>query len=421
MPNRPNLLYILPDQLGARWMGTYGHPHAATPVLDRLAGQGHLFTQAYTAVPLCTPYRACLFTGLYPTQTGVRANGQSLPQGLPRLAERLNEAGYATHYVGKWHLSGEPQHERWVPPSQRGGFTHFVGWESHHVDHFAGRIWRDDPDAAIVMPGHESDALTDIACEQLSAAAASSEPFAMFVAYQAPHPPCTPPEEYYDLYAEVGLTDTPPASVDAVFTGWGCRYGPAEFRRRYLAEITHLDACVGRLLARLEQLGLADDTVVMFTSDHGELAGAHGRFGKEVMYQEAVQVPLIVRMPGGGGGVRHDGPVGTVDLTATVLDLCGAGPLGIGRSVAPRLRGEPMEGSDRAVFIETERQLCAVQDGWKLIAARCDLAPVHLFDLSADPWEQRDRLGDPAVADCVHAMTQGLTAWWQSLTLGPKS
>ena len=117
----PNILFVLADQLGARWLPTYGNPLVETPHLDKFAAEGAVFERAITTSPVCTPYRGCLLSGKYPTQTGVLENGQAFPGDVDSLADHLNDAGYQTHYVGKWHLSGAPQMNRWVPPESTRG------------------------------------------------------------------------------------------------------------------------------------------------------------------------------------------------------------------------------------------------------------------------------------------------------------
>lgn len=194
------MLFVLADQLGARWLPMYGNSIVQTPHLSEFAEQSTIVDRAITTSPVCTPYRGCLLTGRYPSQTGVLENGQAFPDDETSLADRLNDGGSATHYLGKWHLSGAPQENRWVPPEARAGFQHFIGWESHHVNHFQGRIWGDDPAISEEMPGHETDALTDIALRQLEVAAEAEQPFFMMVSYQAPHPPCSPPEAYRSQY-----------------------------------------------------------------------------------------------------------------------------------------------------------------------------------------------------------------------------
>jgi arylsulfatase A-like enzyme len=186
------------------------------PIWSRFAEGAVAFDHAYTTTPLCTPYRACLLTGKYPSQTGVRHNGERLPAGCRTLADELNEAGYDTRYIGKWHLSGEPHGNRYVPPGQRGGFRHFIGWESHHVDHYKGLIWRDDPDTPIALTGHETDGLTDIVCEELRKVSSSETPFFMAVSYQAPHAPSSPPEPYYRLYDDTAAQGPENTHADAL-------------------------------------------------------------------------------------------------------------------------------------------------------------------------------------------------------------
>ena len=296
-----------------------------TPHLDSFAAESTVFERAITTSPVCTPYRGCLLSGRYPSQTGILSNGQSYPADVPSLADHLNEAGYSTRYIGKWHLSGAPQENRWVPPNQRAGFQQFIGWESHHVDHHAGVIWRDDPREPIEMPGHETDALTDIALHELTQAANDADPFFMLLSYQAPHPPCAPPPEFLEPYRERDLFREANADADAWYDmpQWNADYDAATFRQRYFGEISHLDAAFGRLLRGLDELNLRENTLVVFTSDHGEMAGAHGLFGKGVMFEEALHVPLIARAPAQATGRKSPQLAATLDLMPTLLDYAG--------------------------------------------------------------------------------------------------
>jgi choline-sulfatase len=362
---KPNILLVFPDQLGAGWLPVYGNPIVRAPVLNSFARQSVVFEQAITSAPVCTPYRGCLLTGLYPSQTGVTDNGMALPPDATTLAHHLSNAGYETRYIGKWHLSGDPQGNRWVPPHQRGGFQHFTGWESHHVDHSAGLIWADNPDVAISLGAHETDGLAEIVIEQL---AAVQPPFCMVVSFQAPHPPCSPPDEFRAPYQNIDLMPEPNADRAAWYNQpeWNANYGVQEFRERYFGEITQIDAAFGRILQALDANGLADDTVVIFTSDHGEMAGAQGLFGKGVMYQEALHVPLMVRMPRQRVARRVAAPVSTVDFLPTLLDLAGCDPVhgAPGASFRPILEGAAGDAR-RAVFSEY-RNRCVVKDDWKL-------------------------------------------------------
>lgn len=394
-----NLLFILPDQLGADRIGCYG-ADIQTPRIDSLAEESLVYRRASTASPVCTPYRAILFSGKYPSETGVVSNGMALPQdGFVPLAEAMNGAGYSTSYVGKWHLSGDPQKNRWVPPESRGGFQDFIGWESHHVDHWNGLIYEDSP-APIVMAGHESDALTNIACDRIRRLAAEQKPFALFVAYQAPHPPCTPPEEFAKRYEDhdgklrPNVPDNPPGYDRP---GWDAVYPQVEFARRYAGEVSHLDACIGRLLDSLEEEEVLDDTVVVLSSDHGELAGSHGLFGKEVMLQESLHVPLIVRVPG-RKPEETDSLFSTVDFYPTLLSLLGADGgsenRGIDQSGLWRGSTEADSHGSRDIIFSEYHTRCAFDGRHKLVTDLGLNEIQELYDLETDPLEMNNRAGD---------------------------
>lgn len=316
-----------------------------------------------------------------------------LPTDQPTIAHHLNKVGYSTHYIGKWHLSGEPHGNRWVPPEQRGGFQHFIGWESHHVDHNAGLIWYDDPDNPRELHGHETDGLTDIVCEELKTLASSEKPFFMVVSYQAPHAPCSPPDRDLQRYDQSVIACPPNTEEESWFkhVAWNADYGVEEFRKRYFGEISHLDAAFGRVLDTLENAGLAENTIVIFTSDHGDMGGCHGLFGKGVMFDESVRVPLLVRLPGVKARTV-DTPVSTVDLFSTILDMADAeAPRDSqGCSLLPVMNGRSHTTTD--VFIEY-RDDCIVRGDLKLITKRDEEVITHCFNLSKDPYELSNLAG----------------------------
>jgi arylsulfatase A-like enzyme len=399
MLQQPNIVFVFPDQLSARWVE---NAQVLTPHLDQFATESVVFTQAYSSSPVCTPYRACLLTGRYPSQTGVTDNGMALPEDARTVAHYLNDAGYATYYIGKWHLSGHPQRNRWVPPEKRGGFQHFIGWESHHVDHWHGLIWGNDPDALQTMRGHETDGLTDIVVEQLTQGL--QQPFCLFVSYQAPHPPCSPPAAYHEMYTGQDLEVEPNADPSAYYyrPEWQADYGFQEFRERYFGEITHVDAAFGRVLQTLEDTGLTSNTVVVFTSDHGEMNGAHGLYGKGVMYDEAMRVPLFVRLPSQESARICQTPVSTVDFLPTLLMVAGVAlPSDVeGVSLLPLLHGDAV--ADQPVFSEYGEFCCVLSDGWKLIADHQTLRPLELYQVLDDPFELSNALADqPEVVECL--------------------
>jgi arylsulfatase A-like enzyme len=409
------VVLIFPDQLGATWLGCYGHPDVRTPNVDRFAREGTTFERAYTASPICTPFRGTLFTGRYPCQTGITENGFRLPHAETTLAELFNRGGYHTAYVGKWHLSGPPGGNRWVPPEERAGFQTFLGWESHHVDHWSGRIWADDPDRAIPMPGHETDALTEIACDTLSKL---ERPFCLFVAYQAPHPPCTPPPDTLALYEHKELTYRANVTDRKLWyrrPAWGCDYNLRTFLDRHYGEISHFDSAFGRLLSKVAELGLADNTIVLLTSDHGEMAGCHGLYGKGVMYEEAVRIPLIVRHPAGPSGARSSALFSSVDFMPTLLDLCGLtpAPAAEGVSYGPLIRGK--EQTTRETVTIQYHDLCLRRGAYKLVTDATAHVPTALHHLETDPYEQDNVVHDLTYRQIVQRMQRELSAWLQDV------
>ena len=408
----PNVVFVFPDQLGATWLGCYGNPDVISPNIDRFAAEGLTFDRAYTASPICTPFRGTLFTGRYPCQTGIDDNGRHIPRSEVTLPALLNQGGYATAYVGKWHLSGPQGGNRWVPPVDRAGFQRFVGWDCGHVDHWKGRIWENDPDKPIVMRGHETDALTEIACEQLRRLAKIR--FCLFVAYQAPHAPASPPRELAQVYGARDLSYRPNVADIGVADDKDPRWYTPDvptFLRNYYGEITQLDAAFGRLLSAIDELGLEKNTIVIYTSDHGEMAGCHGRYGKFVMYEESTRIPLFVRHPRGPKGVRTDALFSSADFMPTLLDLCGRppAPTAEGISYGPLVRGEQQDLREAA--FSQYKDLCIWQGSYKLVTDYAAAHPIALYDLAADPFEQNNLVTDARFAEIGDRLHAELRAW----------
>jgi arylsulfatase A-like enzyme len=397
---QPNLLFIFPDQLGACYMGCYGHPQVRTPNLDRLAGESVQFSNAYTACPLCTPFRGTLFTGRYPSQTGIFRNEQRIPEGETTLADLFNRAGYSTCYVGKWHLCDTPR-GIWVEPHLRGGFSDFVGWDCGHVFHTNQKYFDGDSPELLTMQGHETDGLTDIACSRLQQFAEGETPFCMFLAYQAPHPICQPPQAYHDIYRDRPIQYRFTVDGDARFKGYGKSNGGIqdiplkEWTERYFGEITHLDAAIGRLLSRVEELGLLENTIIVFTSDHGEMGGCRGRFEKSVPYEEATHIPLIVRLPGQKQARRTDALFSSVDFMPTLLALCDlpAAETAEGVDYSGLIKGLPDSPTREDLIIQFCNWACIRRDDVKLTLSLDGKDAKELYRLDSDPFEQENLIG----------------------------
>lgn len=402
-----NLLYIFADQLHGFGLGCTGSPDARTPHLDALAARGTILRQTYSCAPVCTPARITMWTGRHAGPLGVLANDAGIPRGIPTMAEAFRAAGYLTSYVGKWHIGGSGNVP--VPKDQRGGFEKFAGFQCFN------EFWRDvrffdEAGEALEFPGrHRTDATFDLATARLREAALDGRPFLLCVSEQAPHYPCQPSPEFLKPFQGRTMAVRPnTCDIDPYTPTWSPRspapeddpnalaYGGdlQEYLRRYHAAVSQVDAGVGRLLRELASLGLADDTIVVFSSDHGDMQGSHGLKNKNVPFEESTRIPFVAAGPGiARGGVR-DELAGTVDFLATFADLCAiAPPRTDGNSLAPALRGGALTHVPH-VFSEDASGWAMVREGrWKLVADARSQQPRALYDLEADPFELENVLG----------------------------
>ncbi|MGD2175396.1 MAG: sulfatase, partial [Candidatus Brocadiaceae bacterium] len=333
----PNLLLVFADQMRGQDMACAGNPQVHTPNLDALAEGGVLFENAVANNPVCTPSRASLLTGLYPLAHRALTNDLPVRTDGPSLGKVLREASCRTGYIGKWHLGGVPR-DRFIPPGpERLGFDdYWAAWECHH--RYFGAKYHLDTDHVHTFEGYEPDGQTDLAIEFMQRY--RDEPFALVVSFGPPHAPYDQvPERYLAMYEAASVALRPNVPTDDPD-------GAVRRRRimaQYYAAITALDANVGRMLDALEELGLDGRTLVVFTSDHGDMLGSQGRRKKEQPWEEAIVVPLLMRFPGLlAAGRRTPAVAGLTDLTPTVLDLMGVPvPEAMeGRSLAPLLKGD---------------------------------------------------------------------------------
>jgi len=328
--SRPNLLWIMADQLRAQALGCNGDPNARTPNLDRIAAEGVNCTLAVSQAPVCMPFRAGLVTGQYAHVHGLRVHGDILAPETPTIAHAFQDAGYHTSYVGKLHLASTNSNwttgnEFWVHPRMRAGFQDFFGFDlaNHYYNtHYCtGYTCRGHK-----IEGHQSDGLADLTIDYLEQQAfPRGTPWFHVVSFEAPHPgggdgtnrymPFPSPPEFEALFDPDALELRP--NVEDT----------SEMRRRtagYYALTAHLDHNIGRILDCLERAGQLDDTLIVVFSDHGEMLGSHGRNNKEVTYDEALRIPLLFRLPGSvPAGDRFGGIVSGIDIYPTSAALCG--------------------------------------------------------------------------------------------------
>jgi arylsulfatase A-like enzyme len=451
--NRPNVVLVVCDQMRAQAMSCAGDPNVETPNLDRLAEEGVRFTNANASCPICVPSRLALQTGHYP-HTRNAYHGWRMSPAERTFAHELGAAGYATGHVGKWHLSNTST-PRLTMDHLQGGYDYWRSFEVSNEPFETTYVTEDDPTPRPVE-GFQTDGLFDLGEAFLDDLAGGSDPFCLVLSVEPPHPPFSAPEEYLDRWADRSLElrpnvpygeeplpekHAPPDGIDT-YDSWGDRdaatpdlYARHEYHgdvvldemRGYYAMIENLDDNIGRLVADLEERGIRDETVLVFTSDHGEMLGSQGLMMKQQPYDESVGVPLIVSHPGGpvAEGLTVDEPVTLEDWFPTVCTLAGVEPsAGVpgderpGEDLTPLLTGEA-DSLDRPgvllEFVHEARPAMAYsEDTWR--AFRTERykytvledgergQPWQLFDLVEDPYEQHNLLEDPAFADVAAEM-----------------
>jgi arylsulfatase A-like enzyme len=336
---KPNLVYIFADQLRHDVLGYAGDAKAITPNLDKMASESVNFVNTTCVSPVCAAYRASLFTGKYTSSTGMVINEMCLNPNQDTIGYRLDEAGYNMGYLGKWHLADI--HGRSIPQGPaRMGFQHASLWRAYNFNHnnYHGYYWEDQGDEMVRVPieGYQSDTWNTMACDFIKDAARKDDPFALFLSYSPPHDPWTPknlPDGYYDKFKDVefphpdNFKEEPDQYADREksverFNHWKERL--EDNRRCYYAMVNHLDDKLGEIMDTLKEAGCDDDTIVVFTSDHGEMFGAQGRVFKLTFYEEACRVPFLVRW---SGTIKPNGTsdacLNTPDIAPTLAGLLG--------------------------------------------------------------------------------------------------
>ncbi len=343
----PNLLFIYTDEQRYDTMAAYGNTHIEMPNLNRFAETATVFEEAYVTQPVCTPSRSSLLTGLYPHTNGCIANNVPLSPDTPCLPEMLTEGNYTCAHHGKWHLGDEifPQHgfSEWRaiedmyrpyyrPGKPRDELSHYQRWlREQGLEAPEGDFFNRSQAAKLPEEYSKPAYLAREATRFLRKN--HDNPFVLFVNFLEPHMPFTGPRDDQYEPESIPLPDNfeavpgadQPLRLRAGHAKWHNRFqSEQDFRRliaRYWGLCSQVDTYFGRIMDVLEELGLADNTVVVYTSDHGDMMGSHGMVAKTVMYQESVRVPLLVRVPGQREGHRVSGPISQIDLVPTLLDV----------------------------------------------------------------------------------------------------
>jgi arylsulfatase len=450
----PNILLVMADQHRADTLGCAGHA-VQTPNLDRLAAEGVRFSRTSCQGPLCMPARASFLTERYVRDHGVYTNWAEVAPGTHTYVQALRHAGYHTAQIGKAHLTRDdvdtPAHtddlagrlvERGFTEVLETGDKFSIDPPNRYIDMLRERGLRDayaqyirdrayqgedehgsNPTKRIPMWDATPSPLPldayidawhgDLAVSWLRAYD-RDEPFFAFVGFPGPHDPWDAPQEARDRWSPeeptmpastrrpdldgtgryrallesfLWLSDTETMTDDAI----------RAMRAAYAANVSVIDDAVGRMLGVLDERGLLDDTWVIYTSDHGEMAGNHGMLSKCVLYEPTIRVPLLIRPPGGGDARVVDDLVEHLDIPATVRAIAGAPavPHSDGRSLLGYLTGD--DPSPRQLSVSENWGFAAfMTDDWKLVVDEDAWEPCQLFDLQADPTEDENRVADPA-------------------------
>jgi len=338
----PNIIYVFADQLRRQSCGWAGDEKAHTPNLDKFAESAADLRQTVSSMPVCCAYRASLFTGKYTSSTGMVINELRMNTNHTCLAHCLTDAGYNTAYIGKWHLYANQLGNHYMPKNSyvprgpdRLGFDGF--WAAYNFHHrYFNRAYYHMESRRKIFYGknvYEPDVQTDMAIEYIDRAKENSDPFFLVLSYGTPHDPWEKnnvPKRFLDIFDDTDfrLPENYSAGKDPYGDMWSnIVRNPKRLKnwmRIYYAMTSNIDWNMGRLLKALDEKGMADNTIVVFSSDHGEMFGAHGRMKKNIFYEESVRVPFLIRWPGKiQKGMVSDVCFNTVDIMPTLLSLAG--------------------------------------------------------------------------------------------------
>jgi len=466
---KPNLLFIWTDEQRADTMAVYGNTKIHAPNLNKLAAQSVVFERAYVTQPVCTPNRAAVMTGLWPHMSGCLKNNIPLSADTPCLPEIINDPDYRTAYMGKWHLGDEifAQH----------GFDEWVSMEDGYSSYYSAgrdRNERSDYHHFLIEHGYQPDSngkfsrafaarrpiehckpkfLELRACDFLHRH--RDEPFMLYINFLEPHMPFFGPldnehdPEQVDLPANFSdpLEENEPLRYRVKRESCMEKYGKDEKSIRnliakYWGLITQVDRSVGAILDTLENHGLADNTIVVYTSDHGDMMGSHNMVEKSVMYEEAVRIPWLMRIPWFDTRQRViPNTVSQIDMVPTLLDLLGHSrdkrfP---GRSLVPLIKtgrpvrdhvyiqwnpnsgaisvkkgGTKLAGKEQLKHVENESSRAVISsDGWKLCLS--DLDKCQLFNLADDPGETTNLYDSGRYKDVVVRLTKKIHQWQETV------
>jgi arylsulfatase A-like enzyme len=437
----PNVVFVLCDDLRPDALGCYGSAHVRTPHIDSLAKRGVRFANAFCTTSLCSPSRASILTGLYAHRHGVRDNFTELPDELPHWPAQLQKSGYATAYVGKWHMGEDND-------NPRPGFDWFVTHKGQGK--YFDTEWNVNGVRQETPKGYYTHVVTDYAIDWVKSVS-GDKPWALCVGQKAPHSFYFPEEKYSKTFDSVEVPypasafqlEGKPEWIQQRLTTWHGIYGPLfdwrkkfpdsrpeavkDFERMvraYWGTILSVDDSMGRLVQYLKESGQFDNTIIVFIGDNGLLEGEHGMVDKRTMHEPSIRIPLIVCGPGLPADKVISGQVLTTDLAPSLLELCGAKPLPNiqGRSWVSLSHGKDpdwrkgwfYEYNYEKQFPYTPNVRGIRTDEWKFIRyphgdGKPDRHMAELYNLKQDPQELKNLATNPEFADTRRELEQQLS------------
>ena len=317
---KPNVVFVLTDQWRAQDLGFVGNAQVKTPALDALSKEAVVFTNAISNIPVCTPARASLMTGKYPLSHGLFYNDKPLKSAENCIAEVYKENGYATAYIGKWHINGHAPGEtntdgrlKPIPADRRQGFDYWKVLECTH--NYNNSVYFDENNVKHTWKGYDAIAQTNDAIKYMQAN--KNNPFVLFLAYGPPHAPYnSAPEKYQEIYKNVDIKLRPNVPEENTEMA-------KEAIRGYYAHMSALDYCVAELQAAIKKLGLEENTIFVFTSDHGDMLYSQAEIKKQKPWEESILVPFMLKYPQKlKGGKELTKVFSYPDIMPTLLGLC---------------------------------------------------------------------------------------------------
>lgn len=434
-----NVVFILSDDHRFDAMSFMGHPLAETPNLDRLAREGAHLKNAMVTTALCSPSRASILTGLYTFRHRVIDNQRAIPAGTVYFPQYLQKAGYATAFIGKWHMGVEgdapqPGFDHWV--SFRGQGEYYAPTPSYTLNVDCRRV---------PLKGYMTDELTDYAVAWLEQQKPAEKPFFLYLSHKAVHAEFAPAERHRGKFAQ--RTWTRPKSMPVTEemiqnqprwlrdqrNSWHGVDFPYHsdldidaYYKAYGETLSAVDDSVGRVLAQLEKMGVLDDTLIVYMGDNGFMFGEHGLIDKRVAYEPSIRVPMLMRAPQLiKPGTVVEEVVANIDIAPTVMEVMGLKPAAHfdGRTLTPLLRGEKVPWRDYFLYVyywernypQSPTVFALRGDRYKFITYYGLWDSDELYDLQADPDEMKNLINDPAHRQTVAAMTKQLYTMMEEL------